>query len=213
MEQLIFFAIIIIFSILDSVARSRKKKQQQAGSQGQTSRLPEEWSWEEEGDVATYDEEPSYEDRYQDERVESGREPLSEYTNPYGSGSTSKPSTKKSSEAMIPSDIWEEIAGLARGRIPEPKPAPPPPVEPVPARPITTHEVHRAHAGYGTDPSTRTRSEQDGLDPMRSTLSKDARAVRQQLKSHSRSQLRRAIILQELLGPPASMRPDLTEEK
>ena len=68
--------------------------------------------------------------------------------------------------------------------------------------------MHLAHAGYGTDPSERAPSEQDGLDPLARTLSSDARAIRVQLLSDSASALRQAIILQEVLGPPKAMQED-----
>ena len=77
-----------------------------------------------------------------------------------------------------------------------------------PARPVASHRVHLAHAEYGTDPSERSRSEQDGLDPLARTLSADAKAIRGQLLSNSASALRRAIILQEVLGPPKAMREE-----
>ena len=77
-----------------------------------------------------------------------------------------------------------------------------------PARPVASHRVHRAHAEYGTDPPERSRSEQDGLDPLARTLSADAKAIRGQLLSNSASALRRAIILQEVLGPPKAMREE-----
>jgi len=206
MEQLIFFAIIIIFSIIDSVARTKKKRQ--AGGQGEAPQLPQEWEWEED-DLPTYDADPSYDDSHRPEPFKARQ--LPEYSRPQPSGGTRERQAQKSSEAMIPSDIWEEIAGLARGKLPEPKPAPPPPpveIEPIPARPMGLHRVHRSHAGYGTDPSSRARSEQDGLDPLKTTLSQDASAVRRQLRSHSKSALRRAVILQELLGPPVSLQSE-----
>jgi hypothetical protein len=204
MEELIFFAVIIFFSIIESIARRRKK--QSAGSP----QIPEEWEPEEtrrewrSETPATYDAERSYDDRGADE-VEAPR--------------------RSGSEAMIPGDIWEEIAGLARGRMrqletqPE---APPPP--PVPATPPATlparlgwgkrtpkvgqpHRVHLSHAEYGTDPSSRTRSAHDQIDPLARGLSADVKAVRKQLR-HGRHALRQAVILQEVLGPPVSIRPE-----
>ncbi|MDG2281980.1 MAG: hypothetical protein P8L45_02615, partial [Longimicrobiales bacterium] len=77
-----------------------------------------------------------------------------------------------------------------------------------PARPRPTHLVHKSHAEYGTDPSERSRSEQDGLDPLARTLSADAKAIRRQLRNHGKSALRQAIILQEVLGPPKAMREE-----
>lgn len=189
MEELIFFAVIIFFSIIESVARRRRK--QSAGSP----QSPEEWE----------PEETEREWRSETDEVEAPR--------------------RSGSEAMIPGDIWEEIAGLARGRIrqletqPE---APPPP--PVPATPPATlparlgwgkrtakvgqqHRVHLSHAEYGTDPSSRARSAHDQIDPLALGLSADVKAVRKQLR-HGRHALRQAVILQEVLGPPVSIRPE-----
>ena len=67
------------------------------------------------------------------------------------------------------------------------------------------HQVHRAHRGYGTDPSTRAPSEQDGLDPLAEVLSQDAATIRRQLMSHRAHALRQAVILQEVLGPPVAL--------
>lgn len=181
MEELIFFAIIIFFSIIDSIARRRRKRQKDLPGGAPS---PAEWEWEDD-ELETYDAEPSYDDR----------EP-------------------RSSEEMIPSDIWEEIAGLAGGKKRQHEPSSPPPIEvdPIPPRPVSTHRVHRSHAGYGTDPSSRRRSEQDEIDPLRRRLSRDARAVRRQLQSHKKHALRRAVILHEILGPPTATRPDRIDE-
>jgi len=195
MEELIFFAIIIFFSVIDSIARSRKKNRQQGGSLPAPGE-PGQWEWEEKED----EEEPySYE-------AEASYEAPPNAPN--------KPAPGKSSEGMIPGDIWEEIAGLARGRVPAPsRPAPRPvEIEVIPERPVETHRVHRAHAGFGTDPSTRARSAEDDLDPLAKSLSADAAAVRRQLSSGNAHQLRQAIVLQELLGPPAALRQGRFEE-
>lgn len=225
MEELIFFAVIIFFSIIESIARSRKKRSGQP-------QIPQEWEAEEPGrewrpeqqrqewterprdtTVATYDAEPSYDELEVEEREVEEREV------PRRSGS----------EGMVPSDIWEEIAGLARGRQrqmetrPEPqKPAPPPPVA-APKVPVSTdsaraawgkraprvgqHRLHMAHSEYGTDPSSRTPSLHDAMDPLARRRSADVRAVRKQIRG-GRHALRQAVILQEVLGPPASMRPE-----
>jgi hypothetical protein len=72
--------------------------------------------------------------------------------------------------------------------------------------------VHLAHAGYGTDPSSRAPSEQDGLDPLARRLSADQAAVREQLRRRGHHGLRQAVILQDILGPPASMRADMLSD-
>jgi hypothetical protein len=74
------------------------------------------------------------------------------------------------------------------------------------------HVVHQAHVGFGTDPSERARSAQDGLDPLARRLSADAYAVHKQLRTGGRHALRQAVILQEVLGPPVATRPDRYQE-
>lgn len=199
MEELIFFAVIIVFSILESIARSRKKRagMQQIPNDGEPDR--------------------PYDDLDADDAADSSR-PIPRYSEPYGSSPGAETTHRSGSEGMVPADIWQEIAGLARGRLEqmEKKPAPPPP-PPTPSRVERgrrtpdvgeAHRVHRSHAGYGTDPSSRLPSAQDDLDPLARSLSADAASVRQQLRQGGRHALRRAMILQEILGPPASMRPE-----
>lgn len=206
MEQLILLAIIVIFSIIDSVARTNKKKRQGSVPAPSGGTRPE-WQPDER--------EPSYDEV----AVESAsQEPttLPRYTKPYGSTRVQKRETPTSSEGMVPADIWQEIQGLARGRPPvrkAPPPPPPPPPAPVEVAPVSrrampSSRIHRSHAAYGTDPSKRARSEQDGLDPMRATLGRDAASARRQLKGHKKHALRQAVILQEILGRPAAMRGD-----
>jgi len=226
MEQLIFVAIIVIFSILDSVARTKKKRQMRGPLPAPDA--SRDWEGEE-----SYDAEPSYDEvELEREEAEAKAEPLPRYTQPYGSSGADKTArpTRKTSEGLIPADIWAEIAGLAKERLPAPeKPAPKPVSKPAPKplperpgpkhvsrrsppRPVETHRVHRAHAGFGTDPVTRAPSEQDGLDPLARELGLDAASARRQLLSRDRHALRQAVILQEILGPPAALRPDPFEE-
>ena len=229
MEELIFFAVIIFFSIIESIARSRKKQQ------GGRPQIPEEWEVEEptpgwrpqrpvETTTATYDADASYDEIELDEAPDS-RETLPEYSRPQGTSEGRGVPARSGSERMVPADIWEEIAGLARGRMrqletePEtPAPLPAPKIPPATAsgraawgkrtpRVGQQHRVHMSHAGYGTDPSSRAQSAHDGMDPLARKLSADVRAVRQQLR-RGRHALRQAVILQEVLGPPASMRPE-----
>ena len=215
MDGLIFFAVIIFFSIIDSIARSRKKKAAAIAPE-----IPAEGEWEPERDVRSrelpsFDAEPSYrDDRDGGDDVPS--EPLTRRTQPDRAGSVTDGTTT--------ADIWKEIAGAfatgSRIQTSAPRePVPPPPapvqvqgVERGPRRPVETHVVHQAHAGYGTDPSERAPSEQDGLDPLARKLGADAVAVRKQLRSHGAHALRQAVILQEVLGPPAATRRDRFED-
>lgn len=214
MGELIFFAVIILFSILESIARKKK-----AGQQVPVPGEPESVDWDEdEGSILG--------DRFPDQTEDFGAPggELSEYMRP--SGGTSE-GEGRSSESMIPAEIWEEISGLTGGRgagVPtRPSPRRPTrpreqPTEPAvrvatssrergPARP--EHRVHLAHALYGTDPSSRPPSEQDTLDPFARSLSADAAQVRNVLSGRGGAHaLRQAIILHEVLGPPPSLRDE-----
>ena len=216
MEGLIFIVVIILFSLLEGVLRKQK-----AGRALPPGQAPEEEQYDpaqEEQYVPTYDEPPSYDDRPSHDEPPSYDDQIDddmpEYSNPYR---TVLRSTPAPSETLIPKDVWEEIAGLVSGVRPSVLPA-----EPEPRSEATTvasrasyqptseqeHVVHRAHVGYGTDPSSRAPSEQDGLDPLAKRLAADARAVHQVLSSRDPHALRQAIILQEVLGPPAAFRGD-----
>jgi hypothetical protein len=260
MEELIFFAVLIFFSIVESIARSRKRR-----GGGTLPDVPEdvaremETQWEAEqaqrrqrvrsrpptSEVPTYDDDTSFDARTAGEVEGRSFDVRSSEAEPTfdEAASTDAERNKRaaSSESMIPADIWEEIAGLAREakvELPAPRPKPRPRLpqtqlpqerrvpgpkrpapKPTPARPRPTppspafegtpaHTVHLSHVGYGSDPSERERSAQDGLDPLARTLSADAAAVRRQLRGQGAHALRQALILQEVLGPPVASRPD-----
>ena len=70
---------------------------------------------------------------------------------------------------------------------------------------IGEHPIHRSHAGYGTDPSERA------LPPLvapSDRSAEEARAVRRTLRHGDPAELRRAFILQEVLGPPVALRDE-----
>lgn len=197
MAELIFFAVIILFSILESVARQRKQREAERGE------------GEEDDDVRA-------EVPRRDRDVHGREERTSE----------------EPSETMIPADIWEEIAGLGTTREEEPEPDPVPEGRPAPQRPEPApqpvpaprpeprpspasptpipgtrdaHVVHRAHAEYGTDPSERTPSAEDWRPSERDN--RNAKRVRAMLRgSEGADALKQAVILREVLGPPAAMK-------
>jgi hypothetical protein len=226
-EQLIFFGIIILLSILESVARSRRARQRRESGEVE----PEQFEWAQkqpwEQELPTYDEEPSY-----DDVATHDDEPS--YDEQAVTGAAPTPTREREEEQPSAAEIWREIAELA-GEVLEPRteartrsvPRQSPPLpeperaearaEPGPSRraPLPSrlarsqggeHLVHRSHLGYGTDPSERAPSEQDGLDPLAWELGANASAVRRQLRGGSHDALRQAVILQEVLGPPVSMR-------
>jgi len=251
MEQLIFFGLIIFFSIIESVARSKKKKGQgplpeippELGQPTRAERRPRSRPQPRPTEIPSYDADPSFDD-------EGVRNAEASFDESKARDALEKGRTR-SSESMIPAEIWDEIAGMTREPArqepsatprprptPQPKPAPGPKRAPSPQRPrpsaeprrapqptppakratilaseaapegVAAHAIHRSHAEYGTDPSARAPSAQDGLDPLARVLGEDAAVVRGQLRSHGARALRQAVILHEVLGPPAADRPD-----
>ena len=189
MEGLIFVGILILFAIMESVSRSKKGKGAQLPP-------PEEWGWDEDVGVDEYD---SPDD---DDGIPG--EPRTEYTLPYGS--RPEPArTAEGSERMVPQDVWEEILDLAQRTRTERRPVRAPPSEPSPApRPSPVHAVHLTHAEFGTDPSSRSDAGAVGR-VAREALAPDARQAMRLLRGGGDS-LRQAVILAEVLGPPAALR-------
>jgi hypothetical protein len=249
MEQLIFFAVIIFFSIIESIARSRKAKMggqlpEAPPEQEEPSQQPRTRPRQRPRPIPSYDTDPSFD-------AEPSLDSRGSYDDAKARESLEK-RRSRSSESMIPAELWDEIAGLAREperqeptytppprqqprpapqpqakRLPTPRrpPAPqksrapakrqPPPAprratilapEPAPEG-VAAHAVHESHAGFGTDPSSRPRSAQDGLDPLARVMGRDASAVHAQLVGSAHA-LRQAVIMYEVLGPPVSDRPD-----
>lgn len=234
-EELIFFALILIFTVLDGLLRKKKPD----GFPLPDDRRGDDWD----DELPTLEAPPSPTRRrpaeFDDPSI-PGR-PRSEYTTPYGSTAGRTPSGPTPSG--VPGEVWEEIARLARGERPEPVEVEgwtgvevedrdverraasslPTPSEtltrgrvgtklpaPIGRKEVGTradlfeHPVHASHALYGTDPSERP---ENVATVRRERLSPDVAAVRSML-SGDRRQLRRAVILQEMLGPPVSLRDE-----
>lgn len=227
MEQLIFVGIILFFSILEAISRRGRDR----GGAGTSSRddwpppselpqVPEPRRAESPPPMSdrlpTYDEEPSFDDRIE---AESGR--------PGGRRA------REGSEGMVPDDVWEEILALARGGGPrraprpgQPRVPPAPPRAPVPAprrpapparRPVRAplpktppsvpepvHPVHLTHPKMGTPMKGRlTHLDEAAAPPVR----RDVRAALR-IVSGGPASLRKAVLLSEILGPPAALRGD-----
>jgi hypothetical protein len=148
MEELIFFAVLIFFSIVESIARSRKQRK----GGGPLPEIPDEASPEWEGaerprprpspsarprprmsEVPSYDDDASF-----DARASSETEPS------FDEAATSEEERGRrsaSSESMIPADIWAEIEGLAREakvELPAPRPKSQPRLPPKPQPKVPT---------------------------------------------------------------------------
>lgn len=221
MEELIFFGVLILFSILDAVAKKKRKQQMEA--EEAEAGTPEDGSGRWEG-MSTY-EAPEIEADGRDTTLSPYAGPSADDGPGGGSGG---------SEGLVPRDIWAEIGALARGERPTvPGPgsddpwAGPSAAEPeisrsdVPATSpirrsqvgrrevgrgggVADHPIHRSHADYGTDPSERA--------SVPATVSggpgREVREVRRALVEGGRGAARRAVILHEVLGPPLAYRKE-----
>jgi len=198
MDNLVLVGVIVLFTILDGIAK-KKKKEALARQQGQDPHVPtledSEWKWEPVGeDLQSYDDDPSFDDDADAEPQPASLSP------PPGQG-------------VIPRDVWEEIAALASGSpLPVPAPTPPAPVVVAERRPTRgtdrpEHRAHDAHAKYGTPMSGRLRPMDTPAMHQTKALSDEVRLVRNLLGGGGAS-LRQAIILQEVLGAPVSLRDD-----
>jgi hypothetical protein len=127
--ELIFFAVIVLFSILEAVAKRRKRREEgeEGGDEGES------WT------PAPVERQPRPKAERRP-RVERGSSSSSDRGMPErGSG------REERSETMIPADIWEEIAGLAGGEVPRPEPAPRKPKS-VPRKPKPVPEARSGSA-------------------------------------------------------------------
>ena len=139
MEQLIFVGIIVLFTVLEAVARKNRAKQ--GGGEGVP--LPEEPHRQRpeprpRSEAQTrggaiprsYDPDLSVDDATREEEVRRRREPAT------SEASAMEPARARSgSEGLIPADVWEEIQRMARGDLPEGETLPPPGSVPAPRQP------------------------------------------------------------------------------
>ena len=217
MEELIFFALIAFASIIESVFRRRKArsgggpvKEAPTGDR-QTGDIQFEWGPPHSIELPTYDSDPSYDELATVEETETSTEPFvptppsmlekileaasEAMEDPNEEGRLRQKLEKRDKELRrMRLDLEKSKRSGASRRESVGKPA--------------SHHIHRTHAEFGTDPSERAPSEQDGLDPLARALSAEAKAVRRQLRSDSASALRQAIVLQEVLGPPKAVQED-----
>ena len=121
MEQLIFFAILIVLSIVDSLAR-RKKRLEQGGASAPSppvERDSEPWTekvpWED--DVPTYDEDPSYDDHITEHA--SARESTGSTSRAAGPARTGPPPERRS--YLRPRSCWPSWRGWGRADCPRSK--------------------------------------------------------------------------------------------
>ncbi|HSG09414.1 MAG TPA: hypothetical protein VLA36_13720 [Longimicrobiales bacterium] len=228
MEQLIFVGIILLFSMLEAVAR-KKRETGETGAELPQAKLPERTAEARpprppQRTLPSYDQDPSF-----DDMADAGSQ-----------GAARRPA---SSEGLIPVEVWEEIQAIARGdkapaRSAPPRPRPKAPSPPdreaarVPTRaprpataPMSTvarktraepepevaggtapeHAVHLTHPKFGKPVHDRLTGFDDASRAR--GLSAEAKAVRSVLRGGGAG-LRQAVLLEDILGPPVSLKDD-----
>jgi hypothetical protein len=162
--------------------------------------------------------------------VQSRGEPVSEpatSTTRASSSPREEAGPDPSSEGLIPADVWEEILGLARGKPPEPKPEPVPSPEedlssgweeleeePRETRPKpVSRELPPSHRAGAVLHQTAVSDVESRLGVPASAVpaagaSEEGRVRQDLFGSGSPEELRKAIILKEVLGPPLSLREE-----
>jgi len=212
--QFLFLVVVAILWIAEAAASSRRRKKQQeeqrrAEDAGEVE-LPGGWELEWE------DEEPESAPpprRQTSEKAESYQEVG--YRTSAGEGN--REDRPRTSEGMLPRDLWEEIAAIARGEAPARKPPSPP--KPLPTRtepaytppPPREVPVHQRRADRVPAPGRRISATQHAADRRPSKAAPEVRDepfVRAFGARGSRGGLRRAVILREILGPPRGFRSD-----
>jgi len=231
MDGLIFLVVIVVFSLLEGVLRKQKAAQQArlrlSGDLTRDRRHGPTQDGQLEDGQYGFVEDEQFETTYGSESSYDEVDDIQEYSNQYREAPPSKPSPSGITREM--KDVWDWRSPLVAGAQPQAsdleQPAPRAPRTETAAvvraettavtqratRGLTTsqeHIVHGSHIGYGTDPSQRAPSEQDGLDPLAEHLGTDAGAVHQLFASRDSHALRQAIILQEVLGLPSAFRGD-----
>jgi len=212
--QLLFIGFFIFISVVDAIAKKKKKENERREAPlGRNEPLPE----------------------YERREASPGpgrREPLSEYTRAHGTtyGDEEDEESFESSEPMVPDELWEEIAQLARGQRSEVELEPvdePVPV-PVPVDDGRMGRMGRASAGLGKyerplsyderalarqrqgKPLVPDRPERTLAPVPGSGGTVPKRGARHWLSSEGSgaAALRRAVVIREVLGPPVAVRSD-----
>ncbi len=207
LSVILFVIVFLVAPLIDGVARKRRKARTTAQIPTPTPQ-PEEFEYE-----------------HEDDRGDgwSGAGTLEPYHTP-----SSGESDRSGSEGLLPTDLWEEIAGLSRGDLPQlPDPEPRQPSrradeleEYHPPAPVAARERHTPLPASrmsprippGSNPTAKRRGRsRPPVGEKRSTRSHlGAADVRRLLQgAGGRESLRRAVIFSEILGPPKSMQDGL----
>jgi len=205
-EPFVVILLILAFSILDAIGKAQKKRQQEGGAADARGGPEAE---------AAPDQAAS-----QAAMLEAARRRAA-------SRRSGAPRVGTSEDVIVP-ELWEEIKKLARGRgvetLPErprevparverpprqgPRRAAPVAAHPTAPAPAPVHPVHKTHPLMGK-PLAERRSPLDAplTAASRHPSSQEVKDVRAMLGGGPDA-LRRAVMLEEVLGPPAAMRGD-----
>jgi len=210
--EILFLLIFFIFAVLQGIGQKRRQAERQ-GQPPPTDAV--------EGDAPTGGRERISPQPRERSRVEPfdrtavpsrdrGRPPLRERPPVQArerAGGTQQPREgATSSEGLVPKDIWGEIMGLARGELEPPKPV----EKPVPSR---TPPAESREGAVRRKPSAASvlRKATPPVAPVKSELAEDDSRFRKSVREGlfgdgSARELRKAIVLREVLGPPLALR-------
>jgi hypothetical protein len=212
-EELLPFLVLIGIGVMNAIAQKKKKEQRMGRKPGAPPRPPR------------------GEGRFPSEPPDATRTP------PLARPGADSEEEEDSSEGMIPADVWEEILGLARGQPastkPKGRPAPTEAEEPerletrevaqVPMETVEAREVrpapkarvfpesHGARAALHTAPAEdfESRLGVEKASALEAEEGEERPRVRVELFGDgSKEELRKAVVLTEVLGPPLSVRED-----
>ena len=186
--QILVVALVVLGSLVQGIAKKKKQEEERA-AEAET----EPPGWEEEEEFGPFT-----------AREATGDEPEAD-----------------SAEDLVPANVWEEIMGMRKGtkieaepppsmsrphpgRLPMPPPRrsvpPPPAITPREVPVVVAYDPHRSHSA-----DLRPRAPVAGVN--RSwAISETERGPSIELVGVSREELRRAVVLREVLGRPVSLR-------
>jgi hypothetical protein len=228
MGELIFFGVIILFSILESVVRARKQRDEEAQEgEGTGIAVERRTGWpdedDEERDAPRTAEGMLPRDLWEElaglaaGRTQGAEVPDGPAHRPRGPAPRPRAPapSRRSAPTRTPTPTRSappaHTAPTTRVSLPDEAPtvydSDPSYDDLVAASSRIEHAVHRSHAGYGTDPSERQAAvaERATADPR----NRNAERVRAMLRGTGGTDgLQQAFILREVLGPPVAMKDD-----
>ncbi|MEX2465357.1 MAG: hypothetical protein WD995_00515 [Gemmatimonadota bacterium] len=217
MNELIFFAVIILFTIIEAISKARKKRAEGAeggeggeeagGEVSDRERLARRSGPHEREDEPSETMIPA--DIWEEIAGlgQGRREPEPEPEPTEWAPAPQPTPAPRPKPAPAPTPSYESESPRGYTPLPKTHRTPAPTLSRIPATKEMEHRMHRLHPELGTDPSERTPSEQDWRPEARQN--RNAKRVRAMLRgSEGTDALKQAFILREVLGPPTAMKDD-----